>query len=554
MRKLFILPFVLLPAKLVLAQLPKLDNPLDIAPSLSGNFGELRPNHFHGGLDLKTAGVENLEVHSVDTGYVSRIKVSPYGYGKALYIDHPNGYTTVYGHLNSYNKEITAYLKKAQYEQQSFSVDIYPGKGDLPISKGEIVALSGNTGGSGGPHLHFEIRETKSEVPRNPLLFNFPVSDSKKPVIEAVGIKPLNQNSTVSGSHRTQHFRTTQSSVSAAQPIKVNGVFGIEIMGYDQQDGSDNRNGIYRAELYVDGKIIGRFTADSIPFDQSRYLNALIDYGYYYDSKSRFMRLYRLPGNALENVRFENSGYLKLSPGIHQIEVKALDVSGNSTKHSFSVVVEDEHSDEAKPVEMLLWNANYMYESESVKIFVPKGAIYDSEPLSISEPDGTSNLSSIVEFMNTSIPLQFPISISLKVSEHKQGMIIARVSKSGQPINALETTHNGEWLEAESKQFGRFAVVIDNVAPKLVSLNLRSGQELNHGTLNFTVSDDLSGIQSFRVMANEQWVLAEYEPKKNLLFVSIDELPTSEEPQQLTVEVTDGAGNVSTFEASFFKR
>ncbi len=220
-------------------------NPLPVEPSLSGNYGELRPNHFHAGLDLKTAGREGLDVMAAGEGHVSRIKISPYGYGKALYIDHPNGTTTVYGHLQRYSPEITAYIKEYQVKQKSFEIDIYPGEEDLPVTAGQVVAISGNTGGSGGPHLHFEVRETASEVPRNPIVMGFPISDTKPPVIDAIGIAPIGLGSRVRNSEKTAHARVSGSTLATTMPIEVEGTFGIEVNGYDSQSGSYNHNGIF---------------------------------------------------------------------------------------------------------------------------------------------------------------------------------------------------------------------------------------------------------------------------------------------------------------------
>ena len=143
-------------------------SPLEIPLILSGTFAELRSNHFHSGLDIKTQQQSGLKVMAAASGFVSRIKVSHFGYGKALYITHPNGYTTVYAHLQNFNPEIDAYIKHRQYKNESYEIELFPKAGELLVNNGDIVAYSGNTGGSGGPHLHFEIRN-KQEHPMNPM-------------------------------------------------------------------------------------------------------------------------------------------------------------------------------------------------------------------------------------------------------------------------------------------------------------------------------------------------------------------------------------------------
>lgn len=536
----------------------KLINPLDIEPALSGNFGELRPNHFHAGLDLKTAGREGLEVHAVADGYVSRIKISPFGYGKAVYVDHPEGYTTVYGHLRELNDSILRYCRRTQYEQESFSIDVYPGRGDLPVKQGEVIAFSGNTGGSGGPHLHFEIRETKTEVPRNPLSYGFPLSDSKRPVLQSIAIVPLSDSSLVNGSSRALRARVSGSKLSTGQPIRVGGPVGIAVQGYDSQNGTSNHNGIYSIECFADGNRVATFTADSIPFHQSRFLNALVDYEYYYRTKARFAKMYREPGNGLENVRFKEEGVLNWRDGEHEIKVVARDHSGNESTVTFTLKGErvKNNPDESAP-EFIPWNTNYFYETESFKVFLPEGTIYHDEPLAWKEYNAASGWrSDMVEFMRPQIPVHAPFEIQIKpnVKDTSKHLLIARVASNGRAVRALATKWEGDWLRAESKSFGFFRVMSDEKAPTIASGNFRSGMTVGTAALRFKIEDNFSGINTFRVTINGQWVLAEYDYKRDLLTIDPEEVPTSQESQRITIEVSDMVGNVATFEGSFYKR
>ena len=523
-------------------------NPLEISPTLSGNYGELRPNHFHAGLDLKTGGQNGLPVRAAAQGYVSRIKISPYGYGKAVYVTHPNGYTTLYGHLNGFNDSIKRYVRRIQYEQESFSIDVYPGKEDLMVKDGQIIAFSGNTGGSVGPHVHFEVRETQSEVPRNPLLFHFPLSDQKKPVIQAVGIAPLKANSKVQNRSATQHFRVSASSINGNQPIRVSGVFGIEMSGYDQQDGAVNRNGIYRVKCFVDEKLISIFTADSIPFDQSRYMNALVDYEYYYRTSQRFLRLYRLPGNALENINYARNGELKLTNGLHSIRIEASDYSGNKATVQFMVDCSPAEATIKSEAEQIFWNSDYFYESQQYRLHVPKGAIYKNEELKIVETE------SYVEILRRQIPLHKAIQIKIYSPDEKKGDLIALLNSKGNVSRALNTKRDGQWLSAESKSFGRFGVTRDIKAPVIRTGNFRDGFAVTSQNMTWDIQDDLSGIEDYDAYINGKWVLTHYEPKQNLLFIEPEDLQNSGDPQQLLLEVRDMAGNVATFEGTFYKR
>lgn len=544
----------------VLSQEFKVLNPLPIEPSLSGNYGELRSNHFHGGLDLKTGGQQGVEVLAAGDGYVSRIKISPYGYGKAVYIDHPEGYTTVYGHLKSLNDTVERYMKRIQREQNSFEIDVYPGEADLVVNAGDVIALSGNTGGSGGPHLHFEVRETKTEVPRNPLLFGFPIEDSKKPHIEAIALRPLGEGSLVNGS--TKPFRTrvngySNPTIGAAQPIKITGSFGIEVRGYDQQNGSGNQNGIYKVRCSVDGVQWSEFIADSVSFDLSRHLNALIDYKYYYYNRSRYLRLYRLPGNLLENINYKQDGRLDLDAGTHSIQIEAEDVHGNESVVKFQVIKSNEETSKPESKEMIPWDIDYVHETENIRLHLPASTLYESVELDIEEKTAAeTQLSNAVRILHPSIPVQHVYEIQIKpnVKDTSRQYVIAQINSSGRPSRALDTKWEGDWLRAESRSFGTFKVFKDDKAPVITNLNVRNGMNWSSGLMKFKVRDNFSGVYRYEARANDEWVIMEYEPKQDLMFIDVNDLPKSDEKQTLSIRITDKVGNVATFEGSFYHR
>lgn len=518
-----------------------IDNPLDIPPTLSGNYGELRPNHFHAGIDLKTNGVEGLTVRSIADGFVSRIKVSPYGYGLALYIDHPNGTTSVYGHLRAYAPFIAEYVQQAQRAQQSFEVDIYPGASDLPIKRGQIIAESGNTGGSGGPHLHFEVRATHTEVPRNPLVMGFSLTDNISPVIEGIAWRPLKADGSPVHGTNAQHYTVRGGGIG--RTLNITGPFGLEVKGYDQQNGAANHNGIYRITCYIDSQKVAEFVADSIAFDQSRYLNALIDYEHYQVHRSRYIRMYRLPGNALENVWYQNKGVIDLSEGAHTATIVAEDAAGNQRTVNIPIQYTPGVQPKAPKADLLPWNASYEFECPEAEVYLPKGTLYEDTPLDIRYSN------ELLYVLDYTIPAQERFSVRFNGPFTKEHFI-AQVQKNGGFIRALGTHHGEGFMEAEAKYFGQFKVMKDDQKPRITLVRFaQNGTQ--HGDLMFGIKDNLSGIASFNAWIDGQWVVASYEPKLNRLTIAESELQKSPNWQEFKLEVVDGVGNVANFESRF---
>ena len=253
--------------------------PLDIPLILSGTFGELRSNHFHSGLDIKTQKRTGLKILASAEGYVSRIKISHWGYGKALYITHPNGYTTVYGHLKKFSPEIEEYVKKRQYEKESFVIQLFPKSDELKVEKGELIAFSGNSGSSGGPHLHYEIRDANAK-PINPMYFGIDIADTKKPEVRAGVVYSFGDTSHVNQSNSIKNLvlkKQTDGSL-LANKITAYGTIGFGINAIDRQDGALNHNGIFDLEMKVNGTTVYHHSVNTFSFSESRYINSLVDF------------------------------------------------------------------------------------------------------------------------------------------------------------------------------------------------------------------------------------------------------------------------------------
>jgi murein DD-endopeptidase MepM/ murein hydrolase activator NlpD len=281
--------------------------PLDIPMQLSGNFGELRPNHFHAGFDFKTNQREGLNVYAVFDGYVSRIKISTYGYGKAIYITHPNGFTTVYGHLQRAVGTIEDKIKEAQYKEESYEVELFLKPGELVVKKGDIIALSGNTGGSEGPHLHFEFRETATEKIVNPFFFGYDqfIKDTKKPIVTSLMVYPLDAESVANRSQRPINLGLSlqKDGTFISEKVQARGKIGFGINAYDLDDASYNANGTYKTSLISNGKTLFNYQFDEMSFEEGRFINAMIDYNRYKKLKSRVQKLFMKQPFAWSNRR-----------------------------------------------------------------------------------------------------------------------------------------------------------------------------------------------------------------------------------------------------------
>ncbi|PHK35199.1 peptidase M23, partial [Nostoc linckia z16] len=271
-------------------------SPMDLPVHPSGTFGELRSNHFHAGLDFRTKQKTGFPVFAAADGYISRIKVSTYGYGTVLYIDHPNGYTTVYGHLLKYAPALDAYVRKRQYEKQTFEIELFPKLGEIPVKKGEMIALSGNSGGSGGPHLHFEYRDTKTEMIINPLLFGLgkKMKDTKSPTVYGLMVYPLSDDAVVNESKQPMLLSVKQQpdGTYLADKVYARGKIGFAVNATDKSTGSYGNNGIYKVQTYFNGTPYYGFEFNTFAFDESRYVNNFIDYPKYYATGQRFQKLF----------------------------------------------------------------------------------------------------------------------------------------------------------------------------------------------------------------------------------------------------------------------
>lgn len=538
-------------------------NPLDIPFLLSGNFGEVRHNHFHSGLDIKTNGVIGLPVYNIADGYVSRIKVSPYGYGKALYIAHPSGYTSVYAHLDEFEEPIKSYLEAKQYEKKKSKIDLYIPANDLNIPRGTVIAKSGNSGGSGGPHLHFEIRESATSKALNPLMFGFRIEDKVLPIVKNIGIEAMDDQS---GIFETNSIKSKNKSVFplikkegyytiAGEPIKLSGKMAFSIDVIDKATGSNNLLGVYKTTLKVDGVKIFECEKQRISFDESRYVNCFIDYKTKKEEKITLHRAYQLPGNFLSIYNtMEKKGIVNFQEeGIYHIEFILEDYAKNTTLVQFDIKGSKDYfmpqKDSTMGEQFLYFNAANHFATSDFSIDLPKYALYKSLDFHYSktELDDSISQSSIhhVHYSSTPVHKYFKLRIKPeRIPEYNfNKLVIVSINEKGE-YEYEGGSWNGSSIEVRTRVFGDFVVIMDTIKPIIKPINVVAGKKIsNQKTIEFEISDELS-LGSYKLESNGHWLLTYYDAKKDRLIYQIDDkLPQGR--NELKVTVRDKLNNVA---------
>tara|TARA_B100000953_G_scaffold295186_1_gene285997 strand:- start:62 stop:1756 length:1695 start_codon:yes stop_codon:yes gene_type:complete len=534
-------------------------DPLDIPLILSGTFGELRSNHFHAGLDIKTQGRQGLEVKASAKGFISRIKIQHYGYGKALYVQHPNGYTTVYGHLKKLAPKIEEYLKERQYNKESYEIELFPEAGELSVEQGEVIAYSGNTGGSGGPHLHFEIRDG-SQRPMNPEMFGIEIQDTRDPIVDGLFAYPIGREAHVNNSAKRQKLRLIPQNDGSytTNSVEACGEIGFGISTVDQKSLAPNKNGVYKIEASLNGSPVINLDFRRFSFAESRYLNFLIDYEYYSNHRKRVQKLFKEANNPLSIYSsVVNEGKLEIEDGLdYNYVVQVTDFKGNSKtiripiKGSFSGNITPK--DEEKTDYFTSYNQTFSIEENGIDIYIPKNALYYDTFLDIEFMGDT------VKVHHDDVPLHKNITIGFDVSDiptaQKEKMFIARLNAYGRP--SYSTTYKKpSRFTTGTRTFGEYTLVSDVNPPSIRPVNFKDGQWISGNTnLQVKISDDLSGIQSFRATVNGKWILMEYEYKNNTLTHDFTDGVVTDTENNFKLIVTDNVGNINTYEAKFFRK
>ncbi len=540
--------------------------PLDGQLLLSGTFGELRSNHFHAGIDIKTGGAEGKPVYAIADGYISRIKVSTGGYGKALYITHANGYVSVYGHLQRFNDTLQKYIRNYQYEKERFVVEKFPAKDELLVKKGKLIAYSGNTGGSTAPHLHFEIREESTQHPVNPLLFkSIGVTDFYRPKIHEVAIYPVDGDALINGKNDTVFFRVGgwgEGHYLTGKPkITVSGKASFGIRCHDPMNDVPNKNGVYTIDFFRDSTWIFGLEMDKISFATTRYLNSLIDYGYFKKKKRRVVRTQVDTNNRLLNYRgVLSNGIMEFSDSaVYQMKYLVKDVYGNTSKLDFEIrsSIGDSADRDIKVVRnsdtRFQYNKINKFEKDDIRLSFPANAFYRSFDFQFSSKAGDSSQYSLIYTLhNKYTPVQKSFSISIKPThypEKSRGQLYIAVLGNNGSNWYIGSKWERDRITAKSRLLGKYVVMADTINPEIEAVNVYDGKDISGQTsIKVKIRDRETGIKRFRATLNDRWILMEYESKKRLLFYNFDDRLTKGE-NNLKVVVSDLLGNETVYEA-----
>ncbi|AMR34306.1 peptidase M23 [Mucilaginibacter sp. PAMC 26640] len=532
--------------------------PLDLQPVTAGAFGELRPAHFHSGLDFKTMQRTGYPVHTVFDGYISRVRVQFGGFGQAIYVTHPNGYTSVYGHIQSFTPEVFKYIRDYQYKNQTFEADIKVPPGVFKVIKGDVIAMSGNEGASAGPHVHFELRDTLTEETVNPQLFGLTIPDAVPPTITAIGVYHLNGNPfsektpkeflSVTGAAGNYHL-------AAPRVLQLSGNTGFSIAVTDQNSASANHNGIYSIELKMDGQTVYTFVVERFAFDQTHAINAYIDYPAFLTTRRAFQKCFILPGSRISLYpQSINRGIIPFNDNAqHDVEFVCKDVLGNTS--SVKVQVQSNTSVTNIPTmptgKLFHYDEKNELNTDQLKVQIMPGNLYDDLDFIYSAlPQKPGAYSVTHRIHNKFTPVHEGYDIWIK-PDIKLGNLADKAVIVNSATGSIGGTWDGTYVKATAKAFGDYYIKLDTVPPVITPMNIKQGASMTSiKAIRLKMSDNLSGIKSYTGKIDGKWVLVEWSYKTRILSYTFtpDFTPGK---HQFEFTVIDGKNNSSKFTADF---
>jgi len=536
-------------------------SPLDIPLRLAGTFGELRNNHFHAGIDIKTNRRIGLPVYATADGYISRIKVAIWGYGKVIYINHPNGFTSVYAHLNKFGDGIQEYVKSIQYKKKSYETgNIFLKENQIKVTKGQIIGYSGRTGGFVAPHLHYEIRNTKTEKIINPLLFGIKIQDSIAPKIKKLIAYPMGSDSRINRSLKNQSLSIKKDSLNnyIANRLSASGKIGFGVNVYDLLGKELNKNGIYSLEMKINGIRHYYHDVETFSFSESKFINLLIDYEYYSKYKSRIQKTFREKENKLSIYKdLIEEGGITINEGLnYQVEIIAKDFIGNSSSLKIPVVglkSESILNQERDTTAYKIVKKEFQkFSKNGVTIAFPKNTFYKDLFLNFSVNDRIATIHKPIIPLDKKFTITFD-SIMYKRSEVNQ-IYIANMNNKKYPYY-MDTRKKSDKIFTTTKTLGKYGLLIDNQIPKIYNSNFKDNDWMSRlRYLTIKISDSQSGIKSYEASIDNEWILMEYDVKKKKLSYDFRDKKLVGSKHIFKLVVSDNVGNTNTYKSTFYRK
>lgn len=539
---------------------PNYPSPVKIPVYLSANFGELRSNSFHAGVDIKTQGVVGKGIYAVADGYVSRIGVSPFGYGKVLYITHNDGFMSVYAHMSKFNKRIDEYVKKKQYDDKSYTQTIHLEKDTFPVKRGDFIGYTGNTGSSTGPHLHYEIRYDDTQEPVNPMYFGLKINDDVKPIIKGLAVYPFD-NSIVNKRDTSSFFNVSGKDgyyYLNDKIIKANGKIAFGINTYDKAGKVNNKYGAYSIELFANNQLIFSLIFDKYSYDETRYINSLIDYAHLIKNKERYIRTDIDPLNFLRLYEVRN-GVLTVNEGdTIKMCFVVKDYLNNKSVLNFTIIGSELPNLRPQPIPdrsyYRVFNGDPVIVAlDGFEAEIPEKAFYRDTYLKVKQLDTIEDIASDYSYImgSNEIPVHKYITVRLRPKKEYDDneQLFVGIKDKDNKISYLGCEHVGNYIEAKTRSLGTFVLSIDSLAPTIQPVNFKNkGKVSENQTIKIKIKDEDSGIDKYNLYLNGKWILAEYDAKNDLLIYNIDKrLKTGS--NKLKLVVSDNVGNEKVYNA-----
>ncbi len=531
----------------------QINNPINIPIKISGTFGELRNTHFHSGIDIKTEGKQGVKIFSIKDGYVKRIKISKDGFGKAIYLNHHDGKTSVYGHLKKFSSEIEKFVKEIQYKKKSYEIEIYPKNNLFVYKSGELIGYSGNTGSTSGPHLHFEVRDTKTNYPINPLKILENVNDTIIPKINNLYLYDVMSDGTYHLIEKIK-LKKINSNYFLTDTIKNSGILGIGINYYDKQDISYSKNGAYSIDFKMNNETIFDYKMDTISLYDKRYLKLLVDFENWYLKKNKIQKLFVHPKSKYTFLNKKNyDGIIKVENDknyIGNIEIK--DYNGNTSR--IGIIIKGTPKQLMKK-QIKNYNIKsdleYTLESKNIKVKIKKNTFFNDVYIPFKFINDTLDLGKNLYPIDKRIKIIYDIK-NLDSTYQKKGFI-SKINEKNKTEFIWTEKLNNIW-SINTNILGKYTISIDTTPPSIKPMNFKNNQLINNqNTLKLRIKDDLSGIKKINGSINGKWILLEHEPKNNTISYNLSDINFNSSKYELEIVALDYLGNKKLYKAILYR-